>query len=484
MEKIKLFLKNNWLILLIAAQPVLDALAFWTQDSVATAAGYLRLLIMVVLPLYLLFTLKKKKVFISSMAVIAAFGILHMLNSMRLGYINMFYDLAYYARVIQTPVFAVCFIYLIRDEKTKNQAVKGIITAAIILLATIAAALATGTWNSTYGAGVGISGWVTDDNRCANSIIMVTFAVFAVGISVVSENKFAQAGIPALVTALLIANGTKACYTGLFAILIGFTGFMVFRRILKLGKIKPVFLIAAIVLTIISVLVYPVSPRAKIDGSLGQAKSETQLKFEQLLEEKGYDIYSMSLEEKMADPELKKLFFDYYQTLLGVMPDIYDRFGMDRVYEKYNMTISAEILIDMRLLKVNYASMIFEDSDLATKLLGFEASETVKNGMYDMENDYPAIFYYYGYVGFVLYIAFLLYFVYLIIRRLIKDFKGSLSMENFMLLLCLMLQLGLAQFSGSLLRRPNVSIYLSVILALIYYKTVIFPITGKKESEQ
>lgn len=484
MEKIKNFLKNNWLALLIAAQPILDALAFWTQDSVATAAGYLRLLIMLILPLYLLFALKKKKAFIASMAAIAGFGILHMLNGFRVGYINLFYDLAYYARVIQTPVFAICFIYLIRDEKSKKQAIKGIEAATIILLATVVIALATGTWNSTYGAGVGLSGWVTDDNRCANSIIMVSFAVFAVGLSAVTENKFAQALIPTAVTAILIANGTKACYTGLFAILIGYAFFMVFRRMLKLDKLKPVFLVTALAMTIVSVVVYPISPRAKIDGSLGQAKSETQLEFENLLEEKGYDIYNMSLEEKMADPELKALFFDYYQTLLGVMPDIYDRFGMDRVYEKYDMTISADKLIDMRLLKVNYASMIFEDSDFLTKLLGFEASETVKNGMYDMENDYPAIFYYYGYLGFGLYVAFLLYFVYLIIRRLVRDFKGSLSMENFTLLLCLMLQLGLAQFSGSLLRRPNVSIYLSVVLALIYYKTVIFQITAKKESKQ
>lgn len=484
MENLKRFFKNNWLVLLIAAQPVLDALAFWTQDSVATAAGYLRLLVMLALPLYLLFTLEKKKTFIASMAVIAGFGVLHMLNGFRLGYINLFYDLAYYARVIQTPVFAVCFIYLIRDENSKKQAIRGIEWAAIILLFTVAAALATGTWNSTYGAGVGLSGWVTDDNRCANSIIMVTFAVFAVGLSAVTENKAAQALVPAAVTAVLIANGTKACYTAVFAILLGYALFMVIRRIMKLDRLKPVFLVSALTMTVVSVLVYPVSPRAKIDGSLGQAKSETQLKFENLLEENGYDIYSMSFEEKMADPKLKELFFDYYQSLLGVMPDIYDRFGMDRVYEKYDMTVSADKLIDMRLLKVNYASMIFEDSDFLTKLLGFEATETVKNGMYDMENDYHAVFYYYGYLGFGLYIAFLLFFAFLIIKRLVRDFKGSLSMENFMLLLCLMLQLGLAQFSGSLLRRPNVSIYLSIILALIYYKTEVFPISGKKESVQ
>ena len=41
-----LFLRNHWLMLLIAAQPLLDMLAFWTQkpDGGATVAGAIRLL--------------------------------------------------------------------------------------------------------------------------------------------------------------------------------------------------------------------------------------------------------------------------------------------------------------------------------------------------------------------------------------------------------------------------------------------------------
>lgn len=32
------------------------------------------------------------------------------------------------------------------------------------------------------------------------------------------------------------------------------------------------------------------------------------------------------------------------------------------------------------------------------------------------------------------------------------------------------LQLGLAQFSGAILRRPNASIYLALVVALIFYQ--------------
>ena len=52
-----------------------------------------------------------------------------------------------------------------------------------------------------------------------------------------------------------------------------------------------------------------------------------------------------------------------------------------------------------------------------------------------------------------------------------EDLPGSFTLENFALLLVLVLVLGLAHFSGATLRRPNVSIWLSLILALVYTVT-------------
>ena len=37
------FFSENWLFLLIIAQPLLDVLAFWTSSEAGTAAGYIRL---------------------------------------------------------------------------------------------------------------------------------------------------------------------------------------------------------------------------------------------------------------------------------------------------------------------------------------------------------------------------------------------------------------------------------------------------------
>ena len=92
-------------------------------------------------------------------------------------------------------------------------------------------------------------------------------------------------------------------------------------------------------------------------------------------------------------------------------------------------------------------------------------------GKVDLENDWPAIFYYYGYVGFAAYCGFILFFLVRILRRLRRDFRSAVTADNFILLVTFVLLIGIAQFSGAVLRRPNVSFYLSLILGLIYFQT-------------
>ena len=41
------WIRKHWLLLIIVAQPLLDVLAFWTQSESGTAAGLIRLALMV-----------------------------------------------------------------------------------------------------------------------------------------------------------------------------------------------------------------------------------------------------------------------------------------------------------------------------------------------------------------------------------------------------------------------------------------------------
>ncbi len=471
-KKLSAYVVENWLFLLIAAQPVLDVLAYWTNNTQSSWAGYIRLVIMAALPLCMFFKLEKKKHFLISMFAIGVFCVLHFLNCFRVGYIDMFRDVAYMARVAQMPILAICFVYAVRDERMKKQAVLGLeVSAGLVLLALVLAVI-TGTDNVTYGEGLGVSGWVIDNNRCANSIILVSLSCFAMYFAAKSENKLINALVPVVICTVLISNGTKACYLGLFAEMLGFAAFLVLNKLVNHAKLNKLLLCVLLLAAVVSALIYPYTPRAKVEAMQASSialKDEDELV--RLLKEKGYDPAAMTVEEKLADPVVREIYEAYYYKLMwNVLPEMFDRFGIERIMREYDMTTSAATLIDTRLMKRTYAKMIWDECDLVTRLVGYEVSE-IKDPAHDPENDWPALFYYYGYIGFGLYIAFILLFVWKLVKKVTAHFKGSLNLLNFSLLLCFALQMGLAEFSGALLRRPNVSVYLSVVLALIYYRT-------------
>lgn len=488
------FFRKYWLFFLIAAQPLLDILAFWQQNSIGTAAGVLRLAVMVVLPVHILITSKHKKKFLIAMGVIALFSVLHILNGFRVGYISLFQDVAYLLRVIQMPVLAICFIHYIRDEKTRDIVNYGFLASGTIIVVTTAIAHLTGTGVYTYvHYNVGWTGWISNAN--SQSIIIISLAPIVLYYAVKSRRKLLTIAVPIVVFATLILNGTKACYYSSFLIFGGFAVFLLLEYLIKRkdGKKLPVIALCLFtVLLILTKVVYPYTPRAQVDDSYESSVTTTQEEVDKDLEKihpnkKPSDSSGtqepepLTPEEIMADPVLKQQVIEIYKDKLD--KGLVERFGIEKVLEEYGVTPAAYELSDMRMKKLIYAHLLWEESDFLTKLVGFEYTQIDTGESYDLENDWPAIYYYYGYIGLALYILFIAYFAFLIIKRLIKDWKGSLNLYNFALLITLGLQLGLAQYSGAILRRPNVSIYLSLILALIYYQTVRAPLSKKRKKD-
>ena len=227
---------------------------------------------------------------------------------------------------------------------------------------------------------------------------------------------------------------------------------------------------------IASAAAYPLTPKYKIKQTQSDFAELTQDDFDEGIGALGYDLDSMSNEEKLSNPEIHTALEDYYWKCLWIItPNMFERFDIDEIMLKYDLTTDAATLIDTRTIKNAYASLMWDHSDTLTKLFGIDVSDIWLTGGMDLENDWPAIRYYYGYVGFAAYAAFILYFVYLIIRRLCRDFKGSFTADNFILLVTFALLIGLAQYSGAVLRRPNVSIYLALVLGLIHYQTAVNP---------
>ncbi len=458
-------------MILFAAQPVLDVLAFFTKNQTATPAGFIRLGILLLLPALVLFHTKEKKRFLAFILVTGLFCCAHIINSWRLGYISWFFDIHYLANVIQMPLFAVCFVLIIRNEELKQYALRGVGIAALLSLCFLLAARFSNTGNVTYGEGLGYSGWVIDDNRNANSTNLVIYACFSLFYALKSEKKWVIYLVPAVIDAVFLSNGTKGCYFSIFVIFLGYATWLLFVHKFLKTDINKRAVILLLMLSVFSAAIYPWTPRCKVTESQANTAVGHQGEIEATLLEKGIDITDMSPSERFENPEVKSVFEHYYWIYLGVKPDLIDRFGMDRVLKQYKMSTDVAKLIDARIMERNYADMIFQDCDTLTRFVGFEASEIGFDGVYDLENDWHSIFYYYGYIGFGLYIAFVLYFLLRVFRTLAKRFYQSFTLENFSYLLTFALITGLAHFSGAVLRRPNVSIWLSLVLALIYYVT-------------
>lgn len=465
-----------WLFAFVIMQPLLDVLAFWTSSEAGTAAGYVRLAFMLIMPVHILLTSDKRKSAALCFLGIGIVALLHIGNIYRIGYINLVVDIKNMAKIFYMPVIAVCLCFYVRDEQSKKQLVNGLFANVLILAAVIVISYVTGTYNPTYGYGLGTSAWVTDPNRCTHSVILSALSIFAMYFGLNSSKRFWNYIVPVVVIVGCISNGTSSCYLTCLACCAGFAVFRMFAALVrkeKLTKSDKILISYLLVLFVISVAIYPITPRAKITAFEKAAADKRQNTLEDELIALGYDIRNMSPEEKMNEPVVReKMAVFYTETIYGGAPGLIETYDVYRIMQAYDMSTDARKIADTRRMKRVFAHLTWEDSDFATKLTGFEFTKMDWPGdTLDLENDWHAIFYYYGIIGFAAYVAYILWFIYLVMRKLKGDFAGNLTLYNFCLILSFFILIGLAHFSGALLKRPNSSIYFAFILALLHFQT-------------
>lgn len=470
------YLKNKYLILILLCQPILDIVAFFFQNENATVSGYIRLGFMVFLFLYTLFFNYKNKKFLLAIFIIALPFVMHILNSYRVGYISFLGDLSYLAKVIYMPIIAICFCTLVDDDNRKDSIIQGMLLAFCILMVSILISYFTNSYTPTYDGDLGISGWVTSDNRCAQSNIIASLSIFGFLYIYNTKNNIVKFFFPIVIFAFLYFNATRSCYLTLIVSTFLFPCFALFYPIVnkektsKANKFLSVFLI---VLCALSIIMYPTSPRSNVSKRINVYLVKVEEDFAQDMLCKGYDVYSLSKEDILNNEEIHSAYVDYYtRRVYGAnLPMMIETYGADRIMEKFDYTVSALTLEDSRIMNLAYASFIFEDSDLITKFFGFEFDKLGIDKSADVENDWFAILYYYGYFAFAIYLTAVVYLLIREIKLLIISKNDFMSFINFAAGICFTFQLGLGYFSGAIMRRPNSSIYLACVIALIYYQT-------------
>ncbi len=455
-----------WLLLLIILQPFLDIVAYFQYDStIGTMSGYIRLLFMIIIPLYAFLTTKRKKKLLILMGIIGCYCVLHVGNGILHGDNGIFQDISYLLKVIQMPVLGISFCYLFKNEKYKKQILVGFTVNFLIISLVMLIASISGTGLYTYDEyKIGYRGWFANAN--AQSIIIVTLIPFFIYEVIQSKRKVLILLALIISQIVLLANGTKAAYLSLFIIMIGIALYFIIICIMERQRNKKtlvLFVVVPLGLSIISMVVYPITPRYKMDTYAEGKRTEENVKLNEKKSKLGDG--NMSLEEILADPEKKAALIECYRDELD--KNLVKQFGVEVVLEAYGWWPDSYMLADVRMKKRINARLVWDESDIVTKIVGINFEKLSKN---DLENDYAAIYYYYGYLGFCLYILFLLYFLLLVLKTAFRHFKKSFSLFNYILIMTYILQIGLAQFSGAILRRPNASIYMSIVIALIYYQ--------------
>ena len=120
---------------------------------------------------------------------------------------------------------------------------------------------------------------------------------------------------------------------------------------------------------------------------------------------------------------------------------------------------------------------------LTSRLFGLSYDEMTYHGYcYDVENDFHGIAYLYGWAGLACLLAFLGYFLVIIVCALIRNARRYFTVEAGACGIALCTALAHIYNTAGVLRRPNASFYLCLILASIWYLIYIRDYDDSKEN--
>ena len=460
-------------ILLFAMQPVMDVASFWLEELEypTTVTLLLRMAVLGFTALLAFFLSDRKRVYLLAAAVCGALFAAHVFACWQVGYRDLIGDVTNFVRVVQMPVLVLCLITFFRKNDKCFEAMQtGLTAALLVILAVEAISILTGTDASAYDNGHGVLGWFSNANSQSANVAGLTAISLAWQLTWKKRRPvlFWATALGGLGTLYLMC--TRLAYFGLVVITAGLsiTLFLVRRK----QDWKIALVMAA--LCVLSVVVLPISPlghhwdngnlyeegrQQQLEGQLGANKEETLALAER-----------MRTEGNLSDAEYRQLvegLTPIYETYVG---DFVEVFGLETTMEMYDYSADILVFADVRPKKIAFAEALLDASPLTTRLFGIELSRfIVGENNYDVENDFHGIYYLYGIVGLAAYVLFLLYFVGLVIWALLKNAKRYFTPEAAGHGIAFLLCMAHAVFTAGVLRRPNASVYLSAMLAAIYY---------------
>lgn len=462
--------------ILIVCQPAMDVLSFWMDKAGLSNLPTLALRCLVLaLTVLLGFVMSRKKwVYGVTAAVCALLFAGHLFAIWQFGIQNLFTDLTNWVRVLQMPLTAISLIsFLKRNAESYTALRRGAVVSLLVILAVEALSVITGTDPHTYQLEqMGTIGWFSNTNSqsCILTMLVPVAAVWA----------YEKKGFRGVWFWVILCGGmaamfflaTRLGYLGIAATGVGIGLSMLIINV-KQWKKAAVFVAAALVFALL-IPVSPMTRHQRIYFSLSNTKqgyvAKTLEEFEGELE----PLDEPGADHELTEEELEERKRQWVIALTPVyelyIPDFVEIFGLEETMEMYDFTYQVTDLTQIRPKKLQYARLLQNRAPASAKAFGLELSRfTVKDQIYDVENDFHGIYFLFGFVGLAVLLCFLGYFLFLIVRALIRDPKRTFTLEAASWGIALVMCLIHAYCTAGVLRRPNASVYLSVTLAAVYY---------------
>lgn len=510
-------------LIIVAVQPLLDVLSYFLSEMGSNTISTLLRFGMLAAVALLGFVLSDKKmVYLVLYAAAGVFWTAHVLNSYRIGYTSVVQDTANFLRILNFPIFVLTFITILEiDPALRDRFYFGVALNFGEMLLFTALPWILGQPVYTYeNLGVGIMGWFAIPN--AQAVILVLGAPLAIYWAYRSGKYPLFLGAMLVCFGLMYATGTKFTFYSIFII----AGAYIFLFVLQLGKKSLRFALPMLVLFVLVFAFRHQSPMALRERMSAYSQGLYADMVEESLENSGTDEDMMKIlenegevpqeeedeeEEPKPVPRPEKVIARMRQSIMGVYTDedvygwllnnLNQRFGVYNVMEAYHHSVATGTLSDFRACKTFFARMVWHEKDTLTHWLGYEYSDFLVGGtIYDLENDFPAVYYCCGYLGFGLYLLFFGVFAFVVLRAFTgsvvlacqkepagkhkalwaakgfwQGLRDFLTIETGAAGMSFLLAVIAAQISGYVLRRPNVTIYFAIAAACLYSLTVNAP---------
>ena len=474
-------------IVLMAMQPLLDIVSFfWAntgRSNLLTLA--LRMGLLAAAGLYAFCISDRKRVYLIAAGVCAAFWAVHMAVCWQSGYQDLFSDFANYIRVVQIVVYALCFITFLRQGETIYRSILiGFCINLGICLAVMLLSTVTGTDPHTYAySNLGVLGWFSTTNSQAAILSASAPIVLMITLHVQGRYRYPLLlVVTAGIFAALYFNGTRLAFASILATAAGLPVILAITHRFN-WKQTAILLLCALC----CVVFYRQSPMYLNQHLYGDAMSQKQgwaeIKMARVDQSIGEDGSSADETDGQSAEETEAMKIRRLTPVYEwCASNIVDRFGVETVIRKYNFTSDVKEITATRRQKIYYCEMLQDELPFTAKLFGMELADMTHRGkVYDVENDFYGIYFLYGIVGLILLFSFIGYFLLLIIKALLRDFKTYFTPMSGAIGIALVILLVFSYFTAGVLRRPNASFYLSVVLALVYYLTKIKVYPSKEE---